>query len=368
LVLAVKFDERHLSAVTMKQFSKQLTIALLVVAAAAAASAAQSPANALRAEFLHVLDRPRVPLSPTTPRVAAEGAYTEEMLSYSAERDERVPVLIVKRAGQSERAPVVIVLHGTGGSKEGTRGQLRLLADNGFVAVAIDARFHGERARPIPGLANSYQSAMLRAFRTGVGHPYLYDTVWDVMRLIDYLVTRPDVDGARIGVVGNSKGGTEAVLAAAADPRIAVVVPWIGVQSFGWALQHSSAWEARVWTLRQAVEAAAADSQLSVNTAFVRKFFQRIAPGLVDTFDGPAMLPLIAPRPMLIVNGDSDPRSPLGGVRVCVAAAERAYAALGAVDRFRFLLEVDAAHEVTADAQAATLEWLTRWLAPSKRP
>jgi dienelactone hydrolase len=352
----------------MKQFSKQLTIALLVVAAAAAASAAQSPANALRAEFLHVLDRPRVPLSPTTPRVATEGAYTEQMLSYFAERDERVPVLVVKRAGQSERAPVVIVLHGTGGSKEGTGGQLRLLADNGFVAVAIDARFHGERARPIPGLANSYQSAMLRAFRTGVGHPYLYDTVWDVMRLIDYLVTRPDVDGARIGVVGNSKGGTEAVLAAAADPRIAVVVPWIGVQSFGWALQHSSAWEARVWTLRQAVEAAAADSQLSVNTAFVRKFFQRIAPGLVDTFDGPAMLPLIAPRPMLIVNGDSDPRSPLGGVRVCVAAAERAYAALGAVDRFRFLLEVDAAHEVTAEAQAATLEWLTRWLAPSKRP
>ena len=52
-----------------------------------------------------------------------------------------------------------------------------------------------------------------------------------------------------------------------------------------------------------------------MNGAFVKKFYERIAPGLVDRFDGPAMLPLIAPRPLLVVNGDSDPESPLGGVK-----------------------------------------------------
>ena len=38
-----------------------------------------------------------------------------------------------------------------------------------------------------------------------------------MLRLLDHLGTRPDVDPARIGVIGNSKGGTEAYLAAAAD-------------------------------------------------------------------------------------------------------------------------------------------------------
>lgn len=227
-----------------------------LVAFASVPCSAQSP-NTIRDQFLKVLDRPRVPLAPTPPRVTTDSAYTYELLSYSTERDETVPTLVVKRGGAtSGRRPVVVVLHGTGGNKEGVRPLLRRLADLGFIGVAIDTRFHGERAVPIPGLQNSYQSAMLRAYRTGQGHPYLYDTVWDVMRLMDYLATRDDVDAARVGVVGNSKGGTEAYLAAAAD------------------------------------------SQVGVSAAFVRKFYQRIAPGLVDTFDGPVMLPLIAPRPM----------------------------------------------------------------------
>jgi len=187
------------------------------------------------------------------------------------------------------------------------------------------------------------------------------------MRLIDYLSARPDVDGSRIGVIGLSKGGTEAYLAAAADERITAVVSLIGVQSFGWSLRHPAAWEARTWTLREAVEAAAADSAEAVNAAFVRKFYDRIAPGLVDRFDGPAMLPLIAPRPLLVVNGDSDPRSPLGGVREAAAAAKRAYEAARATERFVLLLEVDAAHEVTAAADKATLDWLVRWLSPTTR-
>jgi hypothetical protein len=244
------------------------------------------------------------------------------------------------------------------------RSLLETYADRGFLAVAMDARYEGERALPVPGLAIPYQGAMLRAFRTGEGHPYLYDTVWDVLRLIDYLSTRSDVDATKIGVIGNSKGGTEAYLAAAADPRIAAVVPLIGVQSFGWSLRHAAAWEARIWTLRQAVEAAAAETREPVNAAFIRKFYDRIAPGLVDRFDGPSMLPLIAPRPLLVINGDSDPRSPMGGVREAVTAAERAYAASQTPDRFTFVLQVDTAHEVTAEAQETARNWFVHWLSP----
>jgi dienelactone hydrolase len=318
-----------------------------------------------RAEFLRLLDRLRVPLAPSTTSQRAVDGYSEELVSFAAEANERVPTLILKTGRDAGRRPVVIVLHGTGGSKEGMRSQLLPFADKGFLAVAIDARFHGERAVGASDGLNAYESAMVRAYRTGRGHPYLYDEVWDVMRLIDYLETRPDVDPSRIGVIGNSKGGTEAYLAAAADERIAVVVPLIGVQSYGWSLRNSAAWEARTWTFRGAVTLAASDSNEPVTAAFMRKFYNRITPGLIDRFDGPAMLPLIAPRPLLVINGDSDPRSPLGGIKESAAAAEAAYAKANSPDRFEFHLEVDVAHEVTPQERDAAIAWFVRWLRPT---
>src|SRR5690606_27246861 len=102
---------------------------------------------------------------------------------------------------------------------------------------------------------------------------YLYDTVWDVLRLLDYLSARTDVDPGRIGLIGHSKGGTEAYLAAAADERIAVVVPLIGVQSYGWSLRRPSGWEARTWSIRESVDAAAAGSGVAVNANFMRRFY-----------------------------------------------------------------------------------------------
>jgi dienelactone hydrolase len=331
-----------------------------------AQSSTESLVATIRADFLDVLDRPRVPLAPSPAEVTVVNGYSQELLSFASESSERVPLMLLKKGEQPERRAVVIALHGTGGRKEGMRSLLESYAEQGFLSVAMDARHHGERATSIPGLPDPYQSAMLRAYRAGAGQPYLYDTVWDVMRLIDYLSTRPDVDAERIGLIGYSKGGTEAYLAAAADVRIAVVVPLIGVQSFGWSLRHPAGWEARTWTLRAAVEAAASDSNEAVNAAFVRKFYDRIAPGLTDRFDGPAMLPLIAPRPLLVVNGDSDPRSPLGGVRESIASAERAYAAAGTPDRLILLLEVGVAHEVTPEATRAALQWFVRWLSPMR--
>lgn len=341
-----------------------VTVSVVIVASDSSrldAQTARTPAQETRAAFLRTIDRPRVALSPSTPLRSTWNGYEQELLSFGSEASERVPVLILKKPGQGGRQPVVVFLHGTGGSKESGRADLESYVDAGFIGVAMDARHAGERATPIAGLANPYQSAMLRAFRTGQGHPYLYDTVWDVMRLIDFLTTRADVDQRRIGVVGSSKGGTEAYLAAAADERIAVVVSWIGVQSFSWSVQRPAAWEARIWTLREAVEAAAADSNEPVNAAFVKKFYDRIAPGLTAAFDGPAMLPLIAPRPLLVVNSDSDPRSALGGVREAVAAARRAYAGV-ASDKFEFILQVDAAHEVLPSSREATVRWFERFL------
>jgi dienelactone hydrolase len=207
---------------------------------AASQASAQSSAT-IRAEFLRLIDRPRVPLAP---QVTEPSGSRQEHFTFMSEAGERVPGLAVRPTASGRRA-TVIVLHGTGDSKEGMLPLLQALANRGFLAVSIDGRYHGERAARSGG----YSSAIEAAYRTGKGHPFLYDTVWDVLRLVDYLATRADSDPARIGLMGISKGGMETYLASAVDPRIAVAVPVIGVQSFRWALDHD-AWQWRVGTIR----------------------------------------------------------------------------------------------------------------------
>jgi dienelactone hydrolase len=310
-----------------------------------------------------MIERPRAAPDPTARTRPESVGFVAEEISFVSEAGQRVPTVLIKRETGSPRRPVVIVLHGTGGSKEGMVPRLRELARLGFVAVAIDGRYHGERAQQSATGMAPYQDAILRAYRTGKERPFLYDTVWDVMRLIDYLTTRPDVDASRIGLTGFSKGGMETYLAAAVDQRIAVAVPVIGVQSFRWALDHG-AWDSRAWTLREAIEGAAREAQENVGVPFMRKFYDRVAPGVYGEFDGPSVLPLIAPRPLLVINGDSDPRTPIGGVRACMVAAETAYKATGATERLVLHLQPNTGHQVTPEAEQALLAWFQRWLKP----
>ncbi|HJZ95445.1 MAG TPA: alpha/beta fold hydrolase, partial [Candidatus Solibacter sp.] len=197
-------------------------------------SATTALAGDPRAEFLKMIDRPRVALTPEVREMPAPEGMYQIHFTIAVEEGERVPGILLRQAA-AQRRPVVIALHGTGGNKEGQLPLLKELAAKGFTAIAIDGRYHGERSKAGKG-SDDYQAAMLATYRTGKGRPFLYDTVWDVQRLIDYLETREDVDAKRIGAIGFSKGGMELYLAAAVEPRIAVAVPCIGVQSFRWAI------------------------------------------------------------------------------------------------------------------------------------
>jgi dienelactone hydrolase len=334
------------------------------------ASFADAPAAAppdTRAAFLKLLDRPRVPLQPELVELPAVGGFHKYHLWIWSEAGERVPgyLLLPEAARFHGRRPVIIALHGTGGSKD--NGQIvRIVTkavDAGFIGVAIDGRFHGERV-PAGSGEQAYDSAIARAFESGHGHPFYYDTAWDVMRVIDYLQTRPDVDGARIGLTGISKGGIETYLTAAADRRVAAAVAYIGVQSFKWELDNGQ-WHARIHTVQDAFDGAATiANQSTEDVEFVRQFYARVVPGIDGEFDGPAMLPLIAPRPLLVVNGDSDANTPIAGVRLAVNAARPLYAAANAADRLQLIVQEDTPHRVNPDSIDAGIAWFVRWLKP----
>jgi len=340
-----------------------LTLAAIGVLTHSAVLAQAPDATRTRAAFLKMIDRPRVALAPETrPRLDA-GFYRAERFTFASEANERVPGLFLKAASAKDRRPVVILLHGTGTKKEELLGSMRTLADRGFASAAIDARHHGERITTGSG-NDQYYAAMLQTYRTGKGRPYLYDTVWDVMRLVDYLETRADVDAKRIGIMGISKGGTEAYLAAAIDTRIAAAVPIIGVQGYRWALDNDR-WQPRISTFRPPVESAAKDEGVAqVDAAFVRRFYDRVAPGIYGDYDAGSMLALIAPRPVLVINGDSDPRTPLAGVRQAVDAAHATYKRMGAEEKLGLYLQPNAGHVFTPVAELVMGDWFARWLKP----
>lgn len=97
---------------------------------------------------------------------------------------------------------------------------------------------------------------------------------------------------------------------------------------------------------------------------FVHDFYQRVSPGIDGKFDGPAIVPLIAARPLMIINGDSDPRTPLPGLKLCTDAAEAAYRAANASDHLDVRIQPKTGHKVNPDSQAAAIEWFVKWLKP----
>jgi fermentation-respiration switch protein FrsA (DUF1100 family) len=101
-----------------------------------------------------------------------------------------------------------------------------------------------------------------------------------------------------------------------------------------------------------------------INADFVRKFYDRVVPGVYAQFDGPEMLPLIAPRPLLVINGDSDARTPMPGVMESADRARKAYAGAGAEEKFQLLIQEKTGHAVTPTARQTAIEWFVRWLKP----
>jgi len=264
----------------------------------------------------------------------------------------RVPGTLRKSASGAGRLPVLIVLHETGTDRNSPNvvGIATAVAAHGFLTVAISGRYFGSG-----GGDAAYVAAMKAAYATpGKDYPFLYDTVWDVMRTIDYLVTRDDVAADKIGLTGISKGGMETYLAAAVDTRVAAAAPIVGVQSFKWGLEND-AFQARALSLGGAVPNPN-------DAASVREFYDRVAPGLVDLYDCPDMLPLIAPRPLIVLSGTLDPRNAIGGVEVAVAAARAAYAATGAPDHLKYFTAVVGHDGSYAPFHDQAMAWIEQWL------
>lgn len=308
--------------------------------------------------FRRRFERPHVPLAPIVAASETTDGLLREKITIASEAGVRVPLLVVSKSGDASRRPVVVCLHGLGGNKEGFNGSLTEFARRGFIGVALDARYHGERSGDL-------SKAMAEAFRTGKEHPYLWDTVWDTWRVLDYLQSRPDVDGKRIGVMGISLGGHTTWMVSA-DPRVKVAVPCISVCSWRWQLANKG-YTQRVGNLQGAFDSVrVAMGEKEVNPKVVAAAWDRWLPGIPAIDDCQDILAARAPLPLLILGGDSDPVAPLPGVKEAHAIIEKAYAKAGAEDHLKMIIAEHSGHTVTAEHEKAMYAWFEKWLKDTK--
>jgi dienelactone hydrolase len=323
------------------------------------------PIETVATDFKKLLERPRVPLNPSFTTIKTDSVIIEHGFIYS-ERDERVPILIYKPVTGNKSYPAVVFLHGTGGKKEDNKNILYQLAKRGIMGVAIDARFHGERITGGAHGSREYVAAATAAWenknQAHQTHPFLFDTAFDLWRVTDYLVSRPDIDANRIGMGGISMGGMETWLAASVDKRIKVVVLDIGVQSFKWSLDNDKC-QGRAGTIREAHLRAAKDfGDSTLNKRNVQAVWDKLLPGITGEFDCPSMLRLMAPRAMLIVGTENDPNCPLPGANIAYASALQSYASKGATGKIMRDVTPKLFHTSTPAHFQMTLDWFSKWL------
>ncbi|MCS6852182.1 MAG: prolyl oligopeptidase family serine peptidase, partial [Gemmataceae bacterium] len=249
------------------------------------------------------------------------------------------------------KAPTVLYLCGHGnvvkdgvsyGSKVHYQHHPAWYAENGFVSLVIDTLQLSE----IPGLHHGTYREKMWWWHT-LGYTPAGVECWNAMRALDYLETRAEVDGQRIGVAGRSGGGAYSWWIAATDERIRCAVPVAGIADL-----HAHLNEGYPGRLERGVIAGHCDCMFMVNTY---------------RWDFATVAALVAPRPLLLGNSDKDEIFPVPGYRRIADKVRRIYDLLGAGERFA-LLETQGKHEDTLELQRGEYRWMKRWLQNDDRP
>jgi dienelactone hydrolase len=179
------------------------------------------------------------------------------------------------------------------------------VVEAGMAAVAIEPMGFGCRRDP----RNARQGLSRKACEPVAGGALLVGEtmiawrVWDVMRTLDYIATRADLDSIRVGCMGISGGGTVTVFATALEPRIraALVSGYLN-------------------TFRDSVGSLA-------------HCIDNYVPGILNWAEMYDIAGLIAPRPLFVESGEKDDIFPIAASVESVRQVREIYAVFGAADR-----------------------------------
>ncbi|WP_158642611.1 acetylxylan esterase [Chitinophaga japonensis] len=213
-----------------------------------------------------------------------------------------------------------------------------LLARHGFVVLMIDPISQGERhqltdnaGKPLTR-GGTTEHTLLNAAAALVGSSAAAYELWDNERGLDYLLSRKEVDTARIGCLGNSGGGTQAAYFMAFEPRIKVAAVCSYI------------------TTRERTFELAGPLDGCVQLPNEGKLGLEIAD----------YMHMLAPKPLLVLAGRYD-FVDYTGAELAYEEAKKCYAVLGAPRRLS-MVTIDDGHGISQPKREAAVQWFRRWL------
>jgi len=266
-------------------------------------------------------------------------SYVLEKLLLDLNGIEPVPAYFVYPRDKKGPFPAILYNHAHGGNYVLGKDELiygrealqkppyaEVLTQKGYCALCIDAWCFGERR----GRTESETFKQM----LWMGQVLWGMMVYDSLRAIDYLVSRPDVDASRLGTMGISMGSTMAWWVAALDTRIKVCIDICCLTDF-----------------QALIESRGLDGH----------GIYYYVPGLLKHFTTSDINKLIVPRPHLSLAGNFDRLTPPQGLDRIDAELKKAYAKENAEDAWK-LVRYNTGHFETAAMRKEILSFLERWL------
>jgi dienelactone hydrolase len=203
------------------------------------------------------------------------------------------------------------------------------LAKLGFFVLAVDAFGAGERG--VGKALGEYHGEMVAATLWPIGRPLSGLQVYENQRAVDYLLTRPEVDGARLGVTGASGGGNQTMYAGAWDERFKAVVPVCSVGNY------------------QAYLGAAC-------------CMCEVVPGAIEFTEEWGVLSLTAPRALMVINATRDAfQFSVGEAKKSLSLVEPVYRLYGQPENVRHTI-FESPHAYNGPMREGMYGWMTRHL------
>jgi acetyl esterase/lipase len=275
----------------------------------------------------------RVPLDVRILEQTDAGSYTRLRIRYQAEPQDSVPAYLLIPKKLQGRAPAMLCLHQTIGigkdEPAGLGGSVNLhygheLAERGFVCIIPDYPSFGEYPFDFRAAAQRYASGSLKA-------------VWNNIRAVDVLETLDEVDPDRIGAIGHSLGGHNALFTAAFDQRIKAVVTSCGFTPF----HDYYKGDLRGWTSDRYMPAIARDYQNDPDRV---------------PFDFYEVLAAIAPRHVFVNAPLHDSNFDVEGVRKVESCVKEVYGLLKTGSMV--YVYPDCGHDFPAEVREQAYQWL----------